>query len=139
MAKDIYHDTVKTALIKDGWTVTDDPLTFAVGSRSAYVHLRSQTLFAAEKDRQRIALEVKSFISLSPVQDLETALGQYLLYRGLLEESDIHGERRLYLGIRETVYLDFFEEDIARLAVRDNNLKLLVFNVEAEEVVQWIE
>ncbi|MBA4182514.1 MAG: fatty-acid synthase, partial [Acidobacteria bacterium] len=25
-AKDIYHDTVKNALIKDGWTITHDPL-----------------------------------------------------------------------------------------------------------------
>ena len=26
MAKDIIHDAVKTALIKDGWKITDDPL-----------------------------------------------------------------------------------------------------------------
>ena len=25
-AKDIYHDQVKTALVKDGWTITHDPL-----------------------------------------------------------------------------------------------------------------
>ncbi len=24
-AKDIYHDAVKNALIKDGWTITADP------------------------------------------------------------------------------------------------------------------
>jgi hypothetical protein len=24
-AKDIYHEEVKNALIKDGWTITDDP------------------------------------------------------------------------------------------------------------------
>ena len=27
MAKDIFHDLVNEALIKDGWDVTDDPLT----------------------------------------------------------------------------------------------------------------
>jgi hypothetical protein len=26
LTKDIYHDTVKRALIKDGWTITHDPL-----------------------------------------------------------------------------------------------------------------
>jgi len=26
MAKDIYHYTVRAALEKDGWTITDDPL-----------------------------------------------------------------------------------------------------------------
>ncbi len=25
MAKDIYHSTVRIALEKDGWTITDDP------------------------------------------------------------------------------------------------------------------
>ncbi|MEB3282115.1 MAG: element excision factor XisH family protein [Lyngbya sp.] len=25
-AKDFYHDTVKNALIKDGWRITNDPL-----------------------------------------------------------------------------------------------------------------
>ena len=36
-AKDIYHETVKNALIKDGWTITDDPLKLTIGSRSLYV------------------------------------------------------------------------------------------------------
>ena len=27
MAKDIFHLNVKEALIKEGWTITDDPLT----------------------------------------------------------------------------------------------------------------
>ena len=110
MAKDIYHDTVKTALIKDGWTITDDPLTLAVGERNVYVDLGSEKLFAAEKEQQRIAIEVKSFIRPSPVQDLETALGQYVLYRGLLEESDVHRDRRLYLAVRDRIYFVFFKK-----------------------------
>jgi XisH protein len=28
MARDIYHEHVKEALIKDGWTVTHDPYLF---------------------------------------------------------------------------------------------------------------
>ena len=28
MAKDYYHETVKAAMVDDGWTVTDDPYTF---------------------------------------------------------------------------------------------------------------
>lgn len=108
MAKDIYHHTVKTALIKDGWTVTHDPLTLVVGNRSVYVDLGSEKLFAAEKDRQSIAVEVKSFIRPSPVQDLENALGQYVLYRDLIEESRLHGDRTLYLAIPDLIYFEFF-------------------------------
>ena len=82
---------------------------------------------------------MKSFIRPSPVQDLENALGQYVLYRGLLEESKQHQDKTLYLAIRDKVYRDFFPEKIAQIAVRRNQLKLLVFDETTEEVVQWIE
>jgi hypothetical protein len=85
MAKDIYHDIVRLALEKDGWTITDDPLTLKVGGRSAYIDLGAEKLLAAEKAGQRIAVEVKSFVSPSPVKDLEQALGQYILYSQILE------------------------------------------------------
>jgi hypothetical protein len=31
-AKDIYHDAVKNALIKDGWTITADPYYIIYGT-----------------------------------------------------------------------------------------------------------
>lgn len=76
MAKDIYHSTVKIALEKDGWTITDDPLTLAIGERSVYVDLGAEKLLTAEKEDRKIAVEIKSFLSRSPVKDLEVALGQ---------------------------------------------------------------
>ncbi len=33
-ARDKVHDIVKNALIKDGWTITDDPLTLKFGNTS---------------------------------------------------------------------------------------------------------
>ncbi len=36
MAKDIYHKIVRSALEKDGWTITDDPFTLKVGGRSTF-------------------------------------------------------------------------------------------------------
>jgi hypothetical protein len=36
-ARDIYHEIVKRALIKDGWTITDDPLTLKFGETELYV------------------------------------------------------------------------------------------------------
>ena len=139
MAKDIYHETVKTALVKEGWTITDDPLKLAVGERNVYVDLGAEKLLAAQKNERRIAVEVKSFIRASPVQDLESALGQYVLYRGLLKESNNHQDRVLYLAIRNLIFQDFFIEKIAQIAIRSNQLKLLVFDASMEEVVQWIE
>ncbi len=69
MAKDIYHDTVRTALEKDGWTITDDPLTLRIGLRDVFVDLGAQKLLAAEREGQKIAVEIKSFVSQSPVKD----------------------------------------------------------------------
>ena len=38
-AKDIYHNTVKNALINDGWTITDDPLILSIGKKDLFVDL----------------------------------------------------------------------------------------------------
>jgi hypothetical protein len=75
-AKDFYHETVKTALIKDGWTIT--PLPLRVGNRDLFIDLGAEKLLIAQRAQQKIAVEVKSFISPSPIADLEQALGQYL-------------------------------------------------------------
>lgn len=38
-AKDMYHDTVKRALVKDGWVITHDPLPLKWGRKDLYVDL----------------------------------------------------------------------------------------------------
>jgi XisH protein len=136
MAKDIYHNTVKTALEKDGWIITNDPLTLKVGGRSAFIDLGAEKLFAAEKEGQRIAVEVKSFISPSPVRDLEQALGQYIMYSQVLERQNL--SRSLYLAISQSVFSDFFSEELPQLMIELNNLKLLIFDIDSEEIVKWM-
>ena len=61
-AKDIYHDTAKNALIKDGWTVTQDPLRLRIGKKDLFVDLGAQRILAAEKGTEKIAVEIKSFV-----------------------------------------------------------------------------
>jgi len=96
-ALDIYHDQVKNALIKDGWTITDDPLTIRFGRKVPYVDLAAQRLLAAERAGSRIAVEIKSFVGRSDVLDLEQALGQFVLYAEVLAETD--PDRILYLAV----------------------------------------
>ena len=83
-AKDTYHDACVHALVKDGWTITRDPLTVPFGRTEVFIDLGAQRLVAAERGTERIAVEVKSFIKLSPLQDLKEALGQYLIYQSAL-------------------------------------------------------
>jgi hypothetical protein len=136
-AKDIYHDTVRTALEKDGWTITDDPLRLTIGARSVYVDLGVEKLFAAEKENRKIAVEVKSFVGVSPISDLEKAMGQYLIYSKILEDKE--PDRRLYLAISRTIYGDIFSEPIGQMLLNKADLRLIVFNPIAQEVVQWIQ
>jgi hypothetical protein len=74
-ARDLYHDVVKSALITDGWTIIHDPLVLRWGSRDLFVDLGAERLLAADKDDQKIAVEVKSFSGASEIDDLEKALG----------------------------------------------------------------
>ena len=135
-AKDIYHDTVKNALIKDGWIITNDPLKLTIGSRSLYIDLGAEKLIAAQKGSQKIAVEIKSFISPSPINDLENALGQYILYQNILQTTDV--ERILYLAIREEVYNDLFTEPIGQLLLNNKQIKLIIFNPDKEKLSAWI-
>ncbi|GAC1465455.1 MAG: hypothetical protein NVS2B14_16060 [Chamaesiphon sp.] len=82
-AKDIYHDTVKVALIKDGWTITHDPSLIRLTRKRLYVDLGAERLIAAERGTEKIAIEVKSFTRASDMKDLEEA-GQILIQDGLI-------------------------------------------------------
>jgi hypothetical protein len=100
-ARNLYHDAVVTALISDGWTITDDPLHVPYAGRNFYVDLAAErTIFGAEKHGRRIAVEVQSFAGLSEVRDLQEALGQFISYRALLTLTDPN--RVLYMAVRQT-------------------------------------
>lgn len=135
-AKDIYHDTVKTALEKDGWKITNEQLKLTVGNRSVYVDLGAEKLFTAEKEGRKIAVEIKSFVSPSLVRDLEEALGQYVLYSNILEELD--PQRFLYLAVPIVIFRDFFSEAICQLLLRKTLVRLIVFDPQKKELSEWI-
>lgn len=137
MAKDIYHETVKIALEKDGWIITNDPLTLSVGRRDVFVDLAAEKLIVAIRKHKQIAVEVKSFINPSLVKDLENALGQYILYASLMKKQ--YPQRILYLAIREEIFVDFFTEEIVTTVLEFNPVKIIVFNAEKEEIIKWIE
>lgn len=135
-AKDIYHLNVKQALIKNGWTITHDPLRLAWGGRDMYVDLGAERLLAAEKAGQRIAVEVKSFIGDSEIDDLEKALGQYIVYRAVLAETE--PQRVLYLAVPNAIVRDVFEEPLGQLLLKNYSVQIIGFDPQTEEIVTWI-
>ncbi len=135
--KDKYHENVKNALIKDGWTITDDPLHLKWGKKDLYVDLGAEKLIVAEKGTQKIAVEVKTFGGDSEVADLEQAIGQYFTYLAVMKRK--YPDRLLYIAVHEDVFIDIFEEEpLGKLIAEEYKIPLIVFNPKQEVVVQWI-
>ena len=136
-AKNIYHDAVTHALTADGWTITHDPLTISYGGKDLFVDLGAERLaIAAERRGQRIAVEVQSFLSPSPVRDLQEAVGQFDIYRAVLAETD--PDRLLYLAVPRRIYESLLAEPFGQLIVTRLRLRLLVFDEQQQKVVLWI-
>lgn len=74
MAKDLFHESVKVALMKEGWTITKDPLVIRIDRVKLEIDLAAEQVFAAERDGQEVAIEVKGFIQPSAISDVHTAL-----------------------------------------------------------------
>lgn len=134
-AKDIYHDNVCNALIKDGWVITDDPLVLSLGTRSVYIDLGAEKLIAAERDNQKIAVEIKSFLSSSPIRDLENAWGQFFLYARVLKKRE--PDRCLYLAISRGTFETIFQEEAGQLILEEPDFRLIVFDPDHEDIIQW--
>lgn len=134
--KDIYHDTVKKALDRDEWTITDDPFTVRVGRKRLAMDLGAERLISAEKGSRKIVVEIKSFVGRSDVKDLQQALGQYILYQEVLAEQKI--ERELYLAVPNRAYHSVFQNELGQILLRHRSLRLLVFDEDQEVIVEWI-
>jgi hypothetical protein len=96
MAKDLFHDVVKDALIEEGWKITHDPFPVDYGDVQMQIDLGAERLLAAQKDSEKIAVEIKSFTNPSAIAEFHTAVGQYLNYRRALRVQE--PTRILYLA-----------------------------------------
>lgn len=136
-AKDIFHDCVKHALVKDGWIVTDAPLSLKIGRKDLFIDLAAEKILIAEKETEKIAVEIKSFVGTSELEDLKNALGQYVLYEKIIKRQLL--DRTLYLAIRETTYNNLFSQEIGQILLEEKTLKLIIFNPEKEVIAEWID
>lgn len=135
MSKDVFHEAVKAALQKDGWVITHDPLRIESLGFNVLVDLGAERLIAANKDGQKIAVEVKSFISPSGISQFHIALGQFLNYRDAL--IDTEPERHLFLAIPIDAYETTFRLPFVQRAVERYQINLLVYDPVQEVIVTW--
>ena len=136
-AKNIHHNEVIQALQADSWTITHDPLLIPYGDRRLFVDLGAErVVVGAERGSERIAVEIASFVADSPVRDLQEAVGQFVVYRALLSQTE--PERSLFLGVPTRVWDSVLSEPLGQLVLADVRLRVLVFDAQQQRVVRWI-
>ncbi|MBW4452447.1 MAG: XisH family protein [Nostoc indistinguendum CM1-VF10] len=134
-AKDIFHDVVINGLEKEAWVITDDPLRIRAGRVDMQIDLGAKRIIAAEKGEEKIAVEIKSFISPSNISEFHTALGQFLNYRVALEEQQ--PERVLYLAVPQGAYNTFFNLPFVETVIGRFQVSLLVDDPNNEVILEW--
>ncbi|MEQ9357699.1 XisH family protein [Coleofasciculus sp. F4-SAH-05] len=135
VAKDIFHDAVRNGLEKEDWVITDDPLRIRSGRVDMRIDLGAERILAAEKGEEKIAVEIKSFITPSNISEFHTALGQFLNYRVALEEQQ--PERVLYLAVPLGAYKTFFNLPFVETIIQRFQLSLLVYDPKDEVILEW--
>ena len=137
MAKDFYHENVRIALEKDGWKITDDPYIIKVDEVGYEIDFGAEPLIAAQKDENFIAIEVKSFVGPSTINEFHKAVGQFNDYFVALEEND--PDRVLFLAIPNEVWDRFFQKPVIQKSLKRIEAKIMVYDPFKNEVVRWIK
>jgi hypothetical protein len=135
--KDQFHEAVKHALEKDGWLITHDPFTIQISEAvKLKIDLGAESTIAAQRDQEKIAIEIKSFITDSDISEFHGALGQYLNYIQALEDKE--PERILYLAVPLETYDDFFQLPFIQKSIRRYAINLIIYDPIQEDIKSWI-
>lgn len=135
--KDQIHEAVKNALVKDGWTIKNDPYRIEYEEADVYADLRVEKVTSENSLRRVLVIEIKEFTSVSPMNRLEEALGQYQVYRSYLRQ--IAPEEELYLAVDKPSYDALFSRKSFQRIVEDYDLALVIIDIQTEEISEWID
>ena len=105
-AKDLYHNAVRSARVKDDWEILTEDYSLEYGGDRLYIDIAAEKSILAEKQNRKILVEVKSFLGRSFFNELDKAIGQYILDRDVLVEQQSDFE--LYLAVSQGIYKSSF-------------------------------
>ncbi|MGI0481004.1 XisH family protein [Geminocystis sp. CENA526] len=135
-AKDIFHDAVKHGLEKEGWNITEDPLSLKFGDTRIYIDLGAEKIIAAQKGTEKIAIEIKTFTGDSVLFNFHVAIRQFINYQVALENKD--PDRKLYLAVPEEIYSTFFQSLLVLSVVKKYQIPLIIYEPEREVILKWL-
>jgi XisH protein len=136
MARDTFHNEVKSALEKDGWEITDDPLYIKVGKIPIQIDIGAEKLIGAERNGEKIAVEIKTFGRASFITALHEAVGKYIVYRTVLKY--VKSDRVLYLALPDDTYAKFGQEPIVKSIFAEYDFKILLYEPTNQIITSWI-
>ena len=136
MARDLYHYQARNALVKDGWKITADPYSISVDDVDFEIDLAAEELIAADKDGEKIAVEIKSFAGPSTVNELHKAVGQFTDYYVALEI--LEPDRVLYLALPQHIYDTYFQKALIQKILAKIGAKIVFYDPQTETIVKWI-
>jgi hypothetical protein len=135
MARNLLHEAVRQALLYDGWAITHDPYEMRPYNPNWEMDLGAERLIGAEREAEKIAVEVKSFRASSFSNEFHTVLGQYLNYRSGLKR--IEADRMLYLAVPLEIYDVEFRRAGILNSVEDYDVDLVIFDPITPTILLW--
>ncbi len=136
MARDKFHQEVKTALQDEGWLITDDPLYVKIGNIPMLIDMGAEKIFGAERNGEKIAVEVKTFSMASFITSFYEAVGKYVVYREALFE--IESDRTLYLAVPLDMYDEYGSETLVKRVFTVNKIKLIIYEPKSKIITSWL-
>lgn len=134
--KDKFHETVKIALEKEQWNITNDPLFVPTkGGTNFFIDLGAERIIGAEKDGETIAVEIKSFGGSSPMYTFYEILGQFLIYKLALREQAKVWE--LFIAISDIGFKKLKNSPIFNQAMQEYQLKSVIIHPSTQSVIEW--
>lgn len=138
--QDRIHAAVRQALVADGWTITAEQKKITIHKTASIygiVDLLAEQPITAERTGRRIAVEVKGLLGDSPSRDVLEAVGQYVAYRSWF--ARVEPAREIWLAVPAQRYRAVLTDVGAQTVIADTHIRLLIVDVLAERIVQWID
>lgn len=137
-AIDQCEPAVINALQKAGWVVVDRPFSIQVDKpKRTYVYADLK-LHHNSNNQTVVIIEVKCFAVHDRLfNEFYAAIGQYVTYREALRL--LPEQSPLYLVVPSNVYGTFFQMNVIQSVLTTLQIKLILVDVQLEEVVEWIQ